>query len=73
METAAGRERRKWLGETLEDSGLPRPIAWVIEKRFKGWEFRAEDLETAIQDAWESMAEIARAEMDAEKSKVSAA
>ena len=73
LETAAARERRKWLQDTLEASGLPRPIAWLIEKHFKGREFEPEGLEAEIQATWEKMAETARAEMEAAKGKVTAA
>lgn len=56
LETAAARQRREWLREALAESGLPKPLAWVIEKRLKGRDFTPEELEAEIQAAWEKLA-----------------
>ena len=49
LESAAARLRREWLREALAESGLPRPLQWVIEKRLKSREFTPEELEAEIQ------------------------
>jgi hypothetical protein len=54
LETAAGRQRRAWLRETLGESGLPQPLRWVIEHRMKRRDFTPEELAAEIWAARES-------------------
>ena len=51
LESAAGRQRREWLRESLAESGLPRPLCWVIEKRLKCHDFTHAELEAEIKAA----------------------
>lgn len=59
LESAAGRQRREWLREALAESGLPRPIQWVIEKRLKSRDFTTEELEAEIKTARDRMERLA--------------
>lgn len=54
LESAAGRQRREWLCEALAESGLPRPIQWLIEKRLKSRDFTPEELAAEIKSAREN-------------------
>lgn len=58
LEAAAQRQRLQWLRDALADSGLPRPIQWVIEKRLKKVEFTEEELEAAIEAARQKCADL---------------
>jgi len=51
LEAAAARQSGEWLRDTLADSGLPKPVAWVIEKRLKGREFTEDELTAEIEAA----------------------
>ena len=51
LEAAARRQRLDWLRDALADSGLPRPIQWLIEKRIKKGDFTEEELAVEIEAA----------------------
>jgi len=63
LEAAARRQRLEWLREALAESGLPKPLAWVVEKRLKSREFTPEELATEIESARQSCAESGIAEV----------
>lgn len=60
LESAAGRQRREYLSHTLAESGLPRPLQWVIEKRLKSREFTPEDLAAEIKAACKGCCETGK-------------
>ena len=54
LETAAGKQRRAWLRETLRESGLPQPVQWLIEHRMKSRDFTPEELAADVRTAQQS-------------------
>ena len=57
MEAAAQRQRLMWLRDALADSGLPRPIQWVVEKQLKKVDFTEEQLAAEIEAARQKCAD----------------
>jgi len=68
LERAAQRQRREWLREELAESGLPRPLQWVIERRLKSRDFTDAELETEIEAARDCGAGAAQPEGKTEPS-----
>ena len=54
-------ECNKLLDGLLQESKLPEPIKKKMEKRFKGKNFEKKDLETALQEEIDTMAELTEA------------
>jgi hypothetical protein len=54
LETAAGKDRRKYLCETLAEAGVTGLARWRIERRLKRYDFFPEELQAEIQAARES-------------------
>jgi len=46
-----------WLRDALADSGLPRPIQWVVEKQLKKVDFTEEQLAAEIEAARQKCAD----------------
>lgn len=51
LELGASVQRRAQLRVALADSGLPRPIQWVIEQELGGRDFSPEELAGLIEAA----------------------